>query len=132
MEQTSIKTTASIEQIYARVAEMDAPVLIHVDGRVEWGNRSFIQRFSINADMLPQVKIRELLWCLGIPEAVAGMIGEGVCFRHCEIPAADHIDGTLYLKQICLTKQDDGCQRMMLMMANEFDVEPSDFDIRAN
>jgi hypothetical protein len=50
-------------------------------------------------------------------------------FHHCEVPGANPADGTLYLKQICLTTDPGGGKRMMLVLADEFDPEPVDITI---
>jgi hypothetical protein len=119
--QTTASRMTSIEQLYDKVGAMKAPVLIHVDGAVEWANRSFLRRFDVNEEAVATVRVKELLWCLGIVEPVAGMISEGALFRHVEMPAANPADSSLYLKQICLATQQDGRKRMMLVLADEFD-----------
>jgi hypothetical protein len=129
--QTTVSRITSIEQLYAKVGAMKAPVLIHVDGAVEWGNRSFLRRFEVNEEALGTVKVKELLWCLGIIEPIAGMISEGAIFHRCEMPAANRIDSTLFLKQFCLTTQQDGRKRMMLVLADEFDPECDDVTMAA-
>lgn len=102
---------------------MTASVLIHEDGAVAWGNKSFLHRFSVNEEALGQVRIKDLLWCLGIPEAIAGMVSEGVAFQRCEIPGGNPIDCSLYLKHICLAGHSGGNKRMMLILSDEFDKE---------
>jgi hypothetical protein len=129
---TSTHLVTTIEQLYATAGAMATPVLIHVDGGVEWGNRSFVQRFNVNDDMLAGVRVKELLWCLGIGEAVAGMVAEGLAFNRCAIPALDDKDATLFLKQVCLTMQPDGRKRMMLVLADEFDQDAEDIAIGDN
>ena len=122
----------TIEQLYATAGSMSAPVLIHVDGNVEWGNPSFIHRFGVNEESLSSVRVRELLWCLGINEAVAGMISEGAMFQHIEIPSLNQRESTLILKQQRLTMQPDGRQRLMLVMADEFDPATDEITIGGN
>jgi len=122
----------TIEQLYATAGSMSAPVLIHVEGGVEWGNPSFIHRFGVNEDNLSQVRVRELLWCLGINEAISGMIAEGTIFQHIEIPGPNQRESTLILKQQRLTMQPDGRQRLMLVLADEFDPETDDIMIGDN
>jgi len=122
----------TIEQLYATAGAMAAPVLIHVDGAVEWGNPSFIQRFSVNEEAMVGVRVREMLWCLGLPEAVAGMVSENVPFGRCVVPALNPNDPDLYLHQTCLTMQPDGRKRMMLVLGDEFDPDPEDFEIGDN
>ena len=130
--QASSNRITTIEQLYATAGAMSAPVLIHVDGAVEWGNPSFIHRFGVNEDAMVGVRVREMLWCLGFHEAVAGMIGENIPFSRCVMPAHNPNDPDLYLKQVCLTMQPDGRRRMMLVLADEFDPDPQEFEIGDN
>jgi hypothetical protein len=130
--QASSSRVTTIEQLYATAGGMTAPVLLHVDGKVEWGNRSFLQRFGVNDDVLSGAKVRDLLWCLGLNESVAGMISEGAIFHHCEIPPQNPNDSRLFLKQARLTMQPDGRKRMMLVLADEFDPPTEDLLIGDN
>jgi hypothetical protein len=130
--QTSAGRMATIEQVYATAGAMSAPVLIHVDGAVEWVNRSFIGRFGVNEEAVSAVRVKDLLWCLGVVEPVAGMIAEGVTFHHCEMPPLQEGDGTLYLRQSCLSLQIDGRRRMMLVLADEFDPDVEELTLGAN
>ena len=118
-----------MDQLYATAAKMATPVLIHGDGRIEWGNRAFLERFAVKSETLPQVQVKELMWWLGILEPIAGMICEGIAFAHCEVPSANQADSTLYLSQIHLPLQPDGRNRMMLVLADEFDPDPGQISI---
>ncbi len=122
--QSSTDQITTIDQFYAKAGAMRAPVLIHVDGQVEWSNRSFDERFGVQGEAVAQTGIRELLWCLGILEPVAGMISEGLLFQHCEVPSANRGDSMLILRQLCLTMQPDGRKHMMLVLRDEFDEMP--------
>jgi PAS domain-containing protein len=119
--QVSASRVTTIEQLYATAGAMTAPVLLHVDGAIEWANRSFLQRFGVNEEALGGARVRDLLWCLGIPEAVAGMIAEGASFGHCIIPGENPKDSHLTIRQQGLTMQPDGRRRLMLVLADEFD-----------
>jgi len=130
--QTSTHRVTTIEQLYATAGAMAMPVLIHVDGAVEWGNRPFIRRFNVNEEMMVGVRVKELLWCLGLGEAVAGMVCEGIPFERCAVPGLDPGEATLFLKQTCLTMQPDGRKRMMLVLADEFDQDAEDISIGDN
>jgi len=112
-----------IDQLYAEAGAMDAPVVIHVDGVVDWANRCFVERFGVTDDSLVTLRIRELLWCIGIPDAIAGMIAEGLTFRHCSVRSTNAEDSTLVLEQVSMTMQTDGRRRMMLIVRDDFDDE---------
>ncbi len=127
--QPSPTRVTSIEQLYASASAMAAPVIIHVDGVVDWGNRSFVERFRVADDALLTMRIRELLWCIGVPDAITGMIAEGLSFQNCTIPANDALDSMLVLKQICLTVQPDGRKHMMLILRDEFDDDDEEIQI---
>ncbi len=127
--QTVANRVTTMGQLYATAAKMAAPVLIHIDGVVEWGNRSFQERFGIRQEALGQIKINELLWVLGMMPAVSGMVSEGICFQHCQVPSANNTDSTMVLKQVALPTQLDGRKHMLLVLADEFDPEPAEICI---
>jgi hypothetical protein len=129
MQQTIPTRVTTMDQLYATAAKMQAPVLIHVDGVVEWCNRSFQERFGIKRESLGQIKIGELLWVLGILPAISGMVTEGLGFRHCAVPSANSSESTLMLKQVALPSQIDGRKHLLLVLADEFDPEPAEICI---
>jgi hypothetical protein len=125
MHSTQNRVT-TMDQLYATASSMQAPVLIHIDGEIEWGNGSFVNRFGVKPEAGARIKIKELLWCLGVIEPVCGMVAEGIAFQHCELPSANPGESTMMLKQQVLPMLSDGCKRMMLVLADEFDPEPAD------
>jgi hypothetical protein len=127
--QPNVNRVTTMDQLYATAAKMAAPVLIHVDGIVEWGNRSFQERFGIRQEALGQIKISELLWVLGIMPAISGMVSEGTCFPHCAVPSANSTDSVMLLSQVALPTQIDGRHHMLLVLADEFDPAPSEICI---
>ena len=114
------------DQLYDTASRMRAPVLIHVDGEIEWSNRSFSDRFGVKADAGARIRAKELLWCLGIPDAICGMVAEGVGFSRCSLPPFNPGDGATVLEHRDLPMLSDGRRRMMLVLADEFDPEPDD------
>jgi hypothetical protein len=129
---SSQNRVTTMDQLYATASSMQAPVLIHIDGEIEWGNQSFGNRFGVKPEAAQRVKIRELLWCLGLAEPICGMIAESIPFRHCELPALNPGDSTTVLKHQALPMLSDGRKRMLLVLADEFDPEPADICIGGN
>jgi len=117
----------TMDQLYATASSMQAPVLIHIDGEIEWGNRSFADRFGVRPEAGARIKIKELLWCLGIAEPICGMVAEGVAFNNCELPSPQAGDSSLLLRHQMLPMLSDGRKRMLLVLADEFDPEAADF-----
>ena len=116
------------DQLYDTASQMQAPVLIHIDGEIEWSNRSFGDRFGVRPEASARIKIKELLWCIGVPEAVCGMVSEGVGFLPCSLPGANPGDSTILIAHRNLPMLSDGRRRMMLVLADEFDPEPADIN----
>ena len=131
MHATSNRVT-TMDQLYATASRMQAPVLIHVDGEVEWNNRSFTDRFGIKTEAEAGIKVKELLWCLGVIDPICGMVAEGTTFSHCELPPAHVGESVMMLRQQPLPMLSDGRKRMMLVLADEFDPEPVDICIGDN
>jgi len=76
------------------------PVLVHRGGYAVWSNQAFVERFAINPGAMRPLKVRELLWSLGIQDPLAGIIADGAVFA--EMEASSQIDrrpGTLHLRQ---------------------------------
>ena len=121
-----------MDQLYATASQMEAPVLIHVEGEAEWNNHSFTNRFGVRTEASARVKVKELLWCLGVIDPVCGMVAEGIPFRHCELPSPNPGESMLMLRQQALPMLADGRKRMMLVLADEFDPEPVDICIGDN
>jgi hypothetical protein len=84
------------------MAAISSPLLIHGDGIVAWANEAFAEQFGIRPTALKNLKVRELLWCVGIQDPLAGMIAEGVTFDHWEAPPLNPILSVLYLRQVQL------------------------------
>ena len=63
------------------------PVLIHGAGIAVWGNRAFIERFGVDPAAIKRLKVRELLWSLGLQDPLARIIAEGAIFT--DLVAAD-------------------------------------------
>jgi hypothetical protein len=122
----------TMDQLYTVAAQMQAPVLIHVDGEVEWSNHSFTDRFAVKTEASARVKVKELLWCLGVIDAICGMVAEGIAFRDCALPSPNPRESMLMLKHQVLPMLSDGRKRMMLVLADEFDPESVDICIGDN
>jgi hypothetical protein len=116
------------DQLYDTASRMQAPVLIHIDGEIEWSNRSFSDRYGIKPDASARIKVKELLWCLGIPEAVCGMVAEGVGFTPCVLPSMNPGESAMLVAHRPLPMLSDGRRRMMLVLADEFDPESADIN----
>ena len=116
------------DQLYDTASRMQAPVLIHIDGEIEGSNRSFSDRYGVKPDASARIKVKELLWCLGIPESVCGMVAEGVGFSHCTLPSMNPGDSAIVVQHRHLPMLSDGRRRMMLVLADEFDPEPADIN----
>src|ERR1700761_1425497 len=125
MHSTQNRVT-TMDQLYATASSMEAPVLIHIDGEIEWGNRSFANRFGVKPEAGARIKVKELLWCLGVIEPVCGMIAEGLAFQRCELPPPHQGESSIFLKQQVLPMLSDGRKRMLLVLADEFDPETAD------
>lgn len=129
---SSPNRVTTMDQLYATASSMEAPVLIHIDGEIEWGNLSFTNRFGVKPEVSARIKIKDMLWCLGVAEPICGMIAEGLSFHHCELPSANPGDSTMMLKQQALPMLSDGRKRMLLVLADEFDPQSADICIGDN
>ncbi len=106
-------------QTHAIIAAISCPLLIHGDGFVAWGNQAFSEEFGIRPTAVTSLKVRELLWCLGIQDPLAGMIAEGVTFDHWEIPPLNPALSVLYLRQVKLRDEGDCRQRFLLVISDD-------------
>jgi len=129
---TTPNRVTTIDQLYTVASRMQAPVLIHVEGVLEWSNCSFTDRFGVKTEASSCVKVKELLWCLGLNDAICGMVAEGIPFRRCELPSPHSGDSAVLLKHQLLPMLSDGRMRMMLVLADEFDSESLDICIGGN
>jgi hypothetical protein len=129
---TTPNRVTTMDQLYNVASQMQAPVLIHADGEIEWSNSSFTQRFGVKTEAGARIKVKELLWCLGVIDAICGMVAEGITFRHCELPSPNPGESAVRLKHQVLPMLSDGRKRMMLVLADEFDPEPMDICIGDN
>ena len=125
MHSTQNRVTTK-DQLYATASSMQAPVLIHIDGEIEWGNRSFTDRYGVKPEAGAHIKVKELLWCLGVAEAICGMVAEGIPFHNCELPSPNPGESSMLLKHQVLPMLSDGRKRMLLVLADEFDPEAAD------
>jgi hypothetical protein len=115
-----------MDQLYATASQMQAPVLIHVDGDFEWCNRSFSDRFGVKSEGNGRIKVKELLWCLGMTDPICGMVAEGALLHNCQMPPPNPSDSAILLTHKPLPMLSDGRKRMLLVLADEFDPEPAD------
>ncbi|PKU25529.1 hypothetical protein CWS72_05540 [Telmatospirillum siberiense] len=97
-------------------------MLIHGDGIVSWGNQAFSQQFGIRPAKVKSLKVRELLWCLGIQDPLAGMIAEGVTFDHWEIPPLNAALSALYLRQVRLFDEEESGKKYILMISDSPEI----------
>ncbi len=105
-------------QVHSIIAAITCPLLIHGDGVVTWGNQAFSEQFGIRPMAVKSLKVRELLWCLGIQDPLAGMIAEGVTFDHWEVPPLNPTLSVLYLRQVRLFDEDDQSAKFILIISD--------------
>jgi hypothetical protein len=105
-------------QIHSIIAAISCPLLIHGDGFVGWGNQAFSEQFGIRPMAVKSLKVRELLWCLGIQDPLAGMIAEGVIFDQWEVPPLDPALSVLYLRQVRLPEEGDHHPKFLLVISD--------------
>ena len=122
----------TMDQLYATAASMQAPVLIHIAGEIEWGNQSFANRFGVKPEASERIKIKELLWCLGVAESICGMIAEGIAFPNIELPSPNPGESAILMRHQALPMLCDGRKGMLLVMADEFDPDSADICIGDN
>ncbi|HIJ38112.1 MAG TPA: hypothetical protein HPP80_04370 [Rhodospirillaceae bacterium] len=84
---------------YKSIAAIDCPALLHSQGEAQWGNRAFASRFGIHPTPLKHLRIKELLWSLGVQDPLVGMIADGVTFDQCVAPGLGSAMPALYLRQ---------------------------------
>jgi hypothetical protein len=107
-----------LDSLTSVLAGIPCPILIHGNGQAEWGNRSFISRYRIDPSAITPIKMRELMWCLGIPDPLAGVIASGAEIPETEVaPLGSPAGAALSLHQIRLPDSCDGRDRVMLVMA---------------
>ncbi len=104
--------------MHSIIATISCPLLIHRDGFVIWGNQAFSKQFGIRPTAVESLKIRELLWCLGIQDPLAGMIAEGVLFECWEVAPLNPALSVLYLRQMRLFDEDDRREMFALMISD--------------
>jgi hypothetical protein len=77
----------------------------------------FSSEFGIRPTAMKHLKTRELLWCLGVQDPLAGMIAEGVTFDHWEVPPLSQVLSALHLRQVRL-EPTNGTQLFMLIISD--------------
>lgn len=99
------------------------PVLVHAKGFAEGCNQPFVKHFGFEPMSNKRLRIRELLWSLGIQDPLAGMISDGVTFDRCDIPPLAVSSSLLRLRQIPLPgdRKDERDCRFMLIMTQHLD-----------
>ncbi len=104
-----------MKKMYSSVQASPFPVLVHFDGYVEWGNPAFVNRFGINPANIKRLKVRELLWCLGIPDPLARIVAEGATFPEMDVASlAGAAAISLRLRQSLLDGQEPDHSRLVL------------------
>ena len=116
--QSQMEKQRPFGQISANIASIPSPLLIHGDGTVCWANKAFAEKFGIRVTAVKNLKVRELLWCLGIQDPLAGMIAEGITFDHWEAPPLNPLLSVLYLRQVQLQDADDQRQCFVLLISD--------------
>lgn len=105
------------------------PILVHGHGTVHWANRAFIGRFGIDPAGMASLKVRELLWCLGIQDPLAGLIASGAVFPDLEVVTLrDLRPASLCLRQLPLpgeAEQEGEPELLMLVMADRLQADPA-------
>jgi len=92
-----------MKQIVPTVPTTPWPILVHANGLARWGNEAFVTRFGINPSGIQRLKVRELLWTLGIQDPLAGMIAAGAVFPELEVATPIEAGvGTMCLRQSSL------------------------------
>lgn len=107
-------------QLPAMIASIPCPLLVHSEGFIEWGNQAFSDEFGIRPTAMKHLKTRELLWCLGVQDPLAGMIAEGITFDNWEVPPLNQALSPLYLRHVRLPDE-DGRVIYMLIIADRPD-----------
>jgi hypothetical protein len=106
------------KQVHSAIAAISSPLLIHGDGTVTWANKAFTEQFGIRPTAVKNLKVRELLWCLGIQDPLVGMIAEGVTFDHWEAPPLNPTLSVLYLRQVELPEEVGLSQNFVLLISD--------------
>lgn len=100
------------------ISTISCPLLIHGEGYVDWTNQAFVEQFGIRPASVMRLKVRELLWCLGLQDPLAGMIAEGVLFEQWEVASINHTLSPLFLSHIRLQAEDDSLEKFMLIISD--------------
>ena len=113
-----------MKQLGSTVTATPWPILVHANGLARWGNEAFVTRFGINPAGIQRLKVRELLWTLGIQDPLAGMIAAGAVFPELEVATPIEAGaGTMCLRQSSLPEDgmvpadDKGEPLLMLVLA---------------
>lgn len=88
-----------MDRNFSTVAGVRCPALVHRGGIAEWGNKAFADRFGIRPTPKKHLKLRELLWSLGVGDPLAGVIADGAAFDNCEAPSPHPKVPALFLRQ---------------------------------
>lgn len=104
------------------VTSVPWPILVHGHGLARWVNQAFVSRFGIDPAGMGVLRVRELLWCLGIQDPLAGMIASGAVFPELEVVSLGEAgSGRVCLRQLPLPGEDEHegeAPLLMLVMAD--------------
>ncbi len=110
------------------IAAIPWPILVHGRGVARWANRAFVGRFGLDPAGMAPLRVRELLWCLGIQDPLAGMIASGAVFCDLEVVSlGEPRPGSICLRQVPLPGEDNcgEADLMMLVMADRQSGDPA-------
>lgn len=113
-------------ELESSVATIPWPILVHGHGFARWANQAFVGRFGIDPSGMGVLKVRELLWCLGIQDPLAGLIASGAVFPELEVVSlSDTKAGNFCLRQLFLPGgEDEEPPLLMLVMADRGRGDP--------
>jgi hypothetical protein len=94
------------------------PILVHGQGLAHWANQAFVGRFGIDPAAGGMLKVRELMWCLGIQDPLAGLIASGAVFPELDVSLGRAEPSALSLRQMPLPGgEGEAADLVMLVMA---------------
>lgn len=102
-----------MDRRFSSVESIPCPALVHRDGVAAWGNKAFAERFGIRPMPNKHLKLRELLWSLGVGDPLAGMIAEGAAFDDCLAPGPTAQIPALHLRQTMYSDRDQAAWHLL-------------------